>query len=68
MPKYILAARLLREVGLLPDEQRQMDANLGEHVVVLTWRGTITLRGRDPERWTGLEPATCTLARCRSTN
>jgi AcrR family transcriptional regulator len=36
MPKYILAARLVREVGLLPDEQRKMDANLAEHIVVLT--------------------------------
>jgi AcrR family transcriptional regulator len=36
MPKYVLAARLVREVGLLPDEQRKMDANLAAHIVVLT--------------------------------
>lgn len=36
MPMYILAARLLREVPLRPDEQRKVDTNLAEHVDILT--------------------------------
>jgi AcrR family transcriptional regulator len=35
MPNYILAARLSGEVTLRPDEQRQLDANLVDHIAIL---------------------------------
>src|SRR5215212_6188321 len=34
-PTYILAARLMREVELGIDEQRQLDANLSEHIALV---------------------------------
>lgn len=35
MPNYLLAARLVREVGLDDEEQRKVDANLADHLTVL---------------------------------
>jgi AcrR family transcriptional regulator len=35
MPNYILAAKLLREVGLGDAEQLKMDANLAEHIALV---------------------------------
>lgn len=34
-PNYLLAARLLTEVGLEEDERRRMDASLGEHIGIV---------------------------------
>jgi len=35
MPNYILAARLLREVGIDDQEQRKLDLNLADHLAIL---------------------------------
>jgi AcrR family transcriptional regulator len=35
MPNYILAAKLLRDIGLREEEQHRMDANLAEHIAVV---------------------------------
>jgi len=36
MPNYLLAARLSREVGLDGEEQRKVDANLADHLAILS--------------------------------